>query len=162
MTVSLEFTTLETEPLEVAYGEECRYGEERKRDKENRSLCTFLVEKFRERKEDESKEAEDCFLTGLRKEGENEGEESPVLDGVPVVSPFEHEERKCGEENVKRFDRHRAELEQNCRLECHEERCEKCQERLPCPCDYGKEHEQERERQHQELCRENPAEVCSE
>ncbi len=162
MTVSLEFAALETEPLEVAYGEERRYGENRKRDEENRSLGAFLVEQFREREDDECKEAEDCFLTGLRKEGEDEGEERPMLDGVPVVGPLEYEERKCGEENVERFDGHRTELEQHRRLERHEERCEKCQERLPSPCDYGKEHEQERERQHQELGRENPAEVCSE
>ena len=160
--VRLELATLESESLEVADGEERRNREERKRDKENRSLVAFLVEKFREREYDERKEAEDSFLTGLRKEGEDEGEECPMLDGVFVVGPLEYEERKCREENVERLDGHRTELEQDRRLQSHEKRREKGQERLPGPSDYRKEHEQEGEREHHELGCENPAEVVPE
>ena len=75
-----------------------------------------MVEKFRERENDECKEAEYGFLTCLRKEGKNEGEERPMLDRVFVVGPLEYEERKRGEENVERFDGHRTELEQDRRL----------------------------------------------
>lgn len=60
-----------------------------------------------------------------------------MLYCVPVVSPLENEERKGGEEYVERFDGHCTELEQNCRLECHEERCQKREQRLSSPCYNG-------------------------
>lgn len=47
-------------------------------------------------------------------------------------------------------------------MECHEERCQERKKRLPRPCDNCKEHEQNRKREHQEFCRENPAEVVAE
>ena len=162
VSVSFKFATLETEPLEVTDGEEYWHREKRKYNEERRGLCVFFVEQFREGKEDECENAEDCFLACLRKEGEDEGKENPMLYGVSIVCPLENEERKCREEYVKRFNGHGAELEQHCRLDCHEKRCQEREKRLLSPCDDCKEHEQERERQHHEFRGENPAEVCSE
>ena len=85
-----------------------------------------------------------------------------MLDGVAVVGPLEDEQRERGEENVERFYRHGAELEEYCRLQRHEERGEEGEQRLPGPGDNREEHEQERERQHQELGIENPVEVGAE
>ena len=94
MTVSFELSALETEPLEIADREECRDREEGKEDEKYGSLGVLLVDDAWECKEDKCKNAEDRFLAGLGKEGEGQGEESPVLYRVPVVGPLEEEERK--------------------------------------------------------------------
>ena len=120
VSVGFKFASLEAKSLEVANCKECRYGEKRKRHKEDRCFIIFLVEKFRERKKDECEDAEDCFLAGLGEEGQNEGEEHPVHDRVPVICPLEYEQCKSREEYIERFNGHGAELEKYRRLECHE------------------------------------------
>lgn len=72
VTVSLEFAALEAKSLEVADGEECWRGEQRERYEKDGSFCVFFIENSRECKEDESENAENCFLAGLGKKCEDE------------------------------------------------------------------------------------------
>lgn len=122
----------------------------------------MLVEEARECKKDKRKDAEDCFLAGLGKEGEGQGEERPMHYRVPVVSPFEKEKRKSRKENVERFDGHGAVLEHHRRLNGHEECRKECKQGLSSPGDNGKEHQQERKREHQAFGCENPVQVVAE
>ena len=85
-----------------------------------------------------------------------------MLYGVPIVSPLEYEERKSRKEYVERFDGHGAELEHHRRLDCHEQGGKEGEEGLPCPGDNRKEHQQEREREHQAFGGKDPVQVVVE
>ena len=116
MTVGGKFAALESEPLEITDGEQCRYREQGEEYEKDGSLEIFLVQHFRQGKQDKGQQAENRLLAGLCKEGEGEGEERPVPDSVAVKGPAEHQQGKGRKENVQGFYRHGTELEKHRRL----------------------------------------------
>ena len=161
MTVSLEFATLESKTLEVADGEKCRNREQRKRYEECGCLGAFAVQNLGQGKHDKGEQAKYGFLAGLGKEGERKGQQSPVFNGIAVVSPLENQQRKGRKENVERFHRHGAELEKYRGLQCRKQGGKEGEERHSGPSDNRKEQEQHRQREHQEFHVENPVQVVA-
>ena len=100
-------------------------------------------------------------MAGLRKEGKNECQQCPMLKGVAVVSPLENQQRKGRKENVERFHRHGAELEKHRGLERCQKGGKEGEQGHSCPGDNRKEHQEHREREHQELHVENPVQVVT-
>ena len=116
MAVGRELAALESEPLEITDGKQCRYREQGKHHEKYGGLEILLVQHFRQGEQDEGQQAENRLLAGLGKEGEGEGEERPVPDGVAVKGPAEHQQGKGRKENVQGFYRHGTELEKYRRL----------------------------------------------
>ena len=104
MTVGGKFTALESEPLEITDGKQCRYREQGEQHEKDGGLEILLVQHFRQGKQDKGQQAENRFLAGLCKEGEGEGEERPVDDVREVYPNFEEGvEGLCSPLRMKRF-----------------------------------------------------------
>ena len=86
-----KFATLESEPLEVADSEQYGGGEQRQEHEEYGSLEIFFVKQFGQGEQDKGQKTENGFLPGLGKEGKGQCQEGPMLDGVAVESPLEHQ-----------------------------------------------------------------------